>query len=63
MRFRKAPPSTNKAGGQIESSAVELPRRSLYVLTGSARAQWQHSIRPIEQTRYSITFRTLKHES
>jgi alkylated DNA repair dioxygenase AlkB len=60
MRFRNVPTSTKGAGGNIESSAIELPRRSLYVLAGSARNDWQHSIRPIPETRYSITFRTLK---
>ena len=54
MRFRKGP------AGQRETSAVKLHRRSLYVLTGSARTEWQHSISPIAELRYSITFRTLK---
>ena len=55
MRFRKG------IAGQRDTTAVELPRRSLYVLAGSARSDWQHSISPIEQLRYSITFRTLRH--
>jgi len=57
MRFRKGPV------GHRETSAVELARRSLYVLAGSARADWQHSISPIVELRYSITFRTLKQKS
>jgi alkylated DNA repair dioxygenase AlkB len=36
-----------------------LEPRSAYLLSGSARHQWQHSIPPLEQQRYSITFRTL----
>ena len=36
-----------------------LEPRSAYLLSGPARHQWQHSIPPLEQQRYSITFRTL----
>lgn len=36
------------------------PRRSAYVLGGLARSAWQHSIPPVNELRYSITFRTLK---
>jgi alkylated DNA repair dioxygenase AlkB len=54
MRFRKG------IAGKRETSAVELPRRSLYLLTQGARTDWQHSIPPITALRYSITFRTLK---
>lgn len=57
MRFRRGP------AGKRDTSAVDLPRRSLYVLAGSVRTQWQHSISPIAQLRYSITFRTLKQKS
>jgi alkylated DNA repair dioxygenase AlkB len=37
-----------------------LERRSLYVLQGSSRTEWQHSIMPVKALRYSITLRTLK---
>ena len=33
---------------------------SLYILSGKARFNWEHSIPPVEEDRYSITFRTLK---
>jgi len=36
-----------------------LQPRSAYRLSGPARQRWQHSIPPLEQQRYSITFRTL----
>ncbi|MFL5347006.1 MAG: alpha-ketoglutarate-dependent dioxygenase AlkB [Hyalangium sp.] len=39
---------------------VELQPRSAYVLSGEARSAWQHSIPAVKQTRYSITFRTLR---
>lgn len=43
-----------------DRTEVRLEPRSLYVLSGFARTEWQHSIPPVEQLRYSITFRTLR---
>ncbi len=37
-----------------------VARRSLYVLAGDSRSEWQHSIAPVKQRRFSITLRTLK---
>jgi alkylated DNA repair protein (DNA oxidative demethylase) len=48
-------------GKRRQTWAFELPPRSLYVMTGSAREEWQHSIPPVKESRWSITFRTLKH--
>jgi len=42
-----------------ERRAVFLARRSAYLLNGEARHIWQHSIAPMRELRYSITFRTL----
>jgi alkylated DNA repair dioxygenase AlkB len=42
----------------ILSFAVE--KRSLYVMEGPSRSEWQHSIAPVKNKRYSITLRTLK---
>jgi alkylated DNA repair dioxygenase AlkB len=39
---------------------LELEPRSAYVLAGEARTSWQHSIPPVKELRYSITFRTFK---
>jgi alkylated DNA repair dioxygenase AlkB len=39
---------------------VPLEPRSGYVLAGEARRSWQHSIPPVKELRYSITFRTLR---
>jgi alkylated DNA repair dioxygenase AlkB len=44
----------------FERHTVELPPRSLYRLEGPARWEWEHSILPVEQTRRSITLRTLR---
>jgi alkylated DNA repair dioxygenase AlkB len=46
---------------QGRGSVVSVPvaRRSLYVMKGDARSQWEHSTAPVKQKRYSITLRTL----
>jgi alkylated DNA repair dioxygenase AlkB len=41
------------------SVALTVEPRSVYAMTGSSRSDWQHSISPVRQTRYSITLRTL----
>lgn len=47
---------------QNRSSVKSFPvkRRSLYVMKGAARSEWQHSIAPVKEVRYSITLRTLR---
>jgi DNA oxidative demethylase len=54
MRFQRG------EGGQRQTWTIELPPRSLYVLSGVAREEWQHSIPAVKESRWSITFRTLK---
>jgi alkylated DNA repair dioxygenase AlkB len=46
---------------QGRRAIISLPvkRRSLYVMQGESRSDWQHSISPVKQVRYSITLRTL----
>jgi alkylated DNA repair dioxygenase AlkB len=53
MRFRRA------EGSLWERISHELMPRSVYILSGAARAEWEHSIPPVSDLRYSITFRTL----
>jgi alkylated DNA repair dioxygenase AlkB len=43
-----------------ETTEIVLEPRSGYLFRGSARWQWQHSIPPTKELRYSITFRTLR---
>lgn len=47
---------------QQRSNTISLTveRRSLYILSGEARSNWQHSTSPVKSTRYSITLRTLR---
>jgi alkylated DNA repair dioxygenase AlkB len=51
----------NKAE-QNRKSIVSLPikRGSLYVMKGESRSDWEHSISPVKDLRYSITLRTLR---
>ena len=63
MKFRpwpvkKIPPAS---GGKRYQSVVQvLAPRSVYVLQGPARNEWQHHIPPTKALRYSVTFRTLR---
>jgi alkylated DNA repair dioxygenase AlkB len=54
MRFQTGTGSTRV------TSAIELPPRSIYLLTGEVRTKWQHMIPSTREHRYSITFRTLR---
>ena len=42
------------------SHEIVLAPRSAYLLTGSARRDFEHSIPAVDRLRYSITFRTLR---
>jgi alkylated DNA repair protein (DNA oxidative demethylase) len=43
-----------------ETAELPLPPRSIYLLTGPARTEWEHSIPAVKKLRYSVTFRTLR---
>jgi alkylated DNA repair dioxygenase AlkB len=49
-----------RIGAGFERRHVELPPRSLYLLAGEVRREWEHSIVPTAVTRRSITLRTLR---
>jgi alkylated DNA repair dioxygenase AlkB len=51
FRFRR------KLGVKWQRAQFILQPRSVYLLSGSARTEWEHSIPPMDQLRYSITFR------
>ena len=59
--FRLRPQDKAKQG---RKSIISFPvlRRSLYVMQGEARSEWQHSISPVKSVRYSITLRTLRNK-
>jgi alkylated DNA repair dioxygenase AlkB len=49
-----------KRGNNWERAAIELQRRSAYLLRGPVRREWEHSIPPLDRLRYSVTFRSVK---
>jgi alkylated DNA repair dioxygenase AlkB len=54
FRFRR------KSGSGWERASLIVEPRSVYLLSGPARTEWQHSIPPAERLRYSVTFRSMR---
>jgi alkylated DNA repair dioxygenase AlkB len=48
-----------KAGNRWERRNLTAEPRSVYLLRGPARTEWEHSIPKVESLRYSITFRNV----
>jgi DNA oxidative demethylase len=57
MRFQR-----RAKGGERRVFEQPLAQRSVYVLSGSARAAWQHSVPPVRQERWSVTLRQLRQD-
>jgi alkylated DNA repair dioxygenase AlkB len=53
LRFRR------KIGEKWERFTIDAEPRSLYIMMGESRHVWEHSIPPVEEPRYSITFRSM----
>jgi alkylated DNA repair dioxygenase AlkB len=53
LRFRK------RLFPGFKRASIEVAPRSAYLLSGEARHEWEHSIAPGDQLRFSITFRSL----
>lgn len=58
MRLRR-----RRTDGGFERFSLPLVPREAYRLDGPARWEWEHSIAPVESSRWSITFRTLRLQS
>ena|ERR1700737_4243021 len=54
FRFRR------KRSSSWERASLIVEPRSVYLLRGPARTEWQHSIPPAERLRYSVTFRSMR---
>ena len=54
FRFRRL------AGDKWERFTLTAEPRSLYMMSGESRQIWEHSIPPVRERRYSITFRTMR---
>ncbi len=57
MRFRR------RRGGGFERASLRLERRGAYHLSGEARHEWEHSIGELDQTRWSVTFRSMRNRA
>jgi alkylated DNA repair dioxygenase AlkB len=53
FRFRR------KQGTKWQRTSLTLEPRSIYLLRGASRTEWEHSIPAVEALRYSITFRNV----
>ena len=53
LRFRQ------RTAAGFRRASLEVEPRSAYLISGESRWDWEHSIAPGEQLRFSITFRTL----
>jgi alkylated DNA repair dioxygenase AlkB len=49
-----------KRGSGWDRASIRLEPRSIYLLRGPAREQWEHSIPAVDALRYSVTFRSLR---
>jgi alkylated DNA repair dioxygenase AlkB len=54
FRFRR------KAGAKWERYSLEAEPRSVYLMRGPSRWDWEHSIPAVTALRYSVTFRSLR---
>ncbi|MDX8456443.1 alpha-ketoglutarate-dependent dioxygenase AlkB [Mesorhizobium sp. VK9D] len=49
-----------KKGAAWDRETIDVEPRSVYLMAGPARNEWEHSIPPVERHRYSVTFRTIR---
>lgn len=54
LRFRR------QVSTKWERFTLEARARSIYMMSGSTRTEWEHSISAVPEKRYSITFRTMQ---
>ncbi|MGB7037007.1 MAG: alpha-ketoglutarate-dependent dioxygenase AlkB [Xanthobacteraceae bacterium] len=50
-----------KRGSSWERASLRLEPRSIYLMRGPSREEWEHSIPAVDALRYSVTFRSLRH--
>jgi alkylated DNA repair dioxygenase AlkB len=52
LRFRR------RTARGFERFALDAPARTAYLLSGEIRHEWEHSLSPVTEERFSITFRS-----
>jgi alkylated DNA repair dioxygenase AlkB len=65
LRFRAyvSPADQRGVPPRRTTHQIELEPRSAYIISGTARTDFEHSIPAVGSLRYSITFRTLRRKS
>ena len=58
FRLRKKRGAESK--GSWERASLRLDRRSIYLMRGPSRDEWEHSIPAVDELRYSVTFRSMR---
>jgi alkylated DNA repair dioxygenase AlkB len=53
----------HKTGSRWRRASITLRPRSMYLLRGPSRTDWEHSIPEVASLRYSITFRNMAAQS
>jgi alkylated DNA repair dioxygenase AlkB len=48
-----------RIGANWQRASLSIEPRSIYLLRGASRKDWEHSIPPVSTLRYSVTFRSL----
>ncbi len=48
-----------RSGTRWERRSLTAGPRSVYLLHGPSRTEWEHSIPPLDRLRYGVTFRTM----
>jgi alkylated DNA repair dioxygenase AlkB len=57
FRFRRP------MGAKWQRFTLNAEPRSIYMMSGPSRSEWEHSIPAVEAPRYSITFRTMREKA
>ena len=52
-----------QVGTTWERASIIAEPRSVYLLSGPSRTEWEHSIPAVDALRYSITFRSMRSDS
>jgi alkylated DNA repair dioxygenase AlkB len=49
-----------RIGNEWERVTVQAEPRSAYLLRGPVRSEWEHSIPPVQEPRYSVSYRSIR---
>jgi alkylated DNA repair dioxygenase AlkB len=61
FRMRKGRGAPSRS--EWDRAALRLEPRSIYLMRGPSRDEWQHSIPAVDALRYSVTFRSMREPS